>query len=83
MKSEGPAFLGAVTMRPDRDDRRGQKSFGSVSLEGSIPLHGMAFGAMGPVPNPQWVEIYRVAYERTVEALRPTRYDRAMAALAN
>jgi hypothetical protein len=30
-----------------------------------------------------WVEIYRIARERTVEALRPTLYDRALHASAN
>ena len=49
----------------------------------SMPFGPFAFCAVGIVAQGQWAEIYRVAYERTVEALRPTRYDRALLASAN
>ncbi len=48
-----------------------------------MPLQAFAFGPMGSFACGPWAEIYRLAYERTVEALRPTRYDRAMLAPAN
>jgi hypothetical protein len=46
-------------------------------------LNHFTFGPMGTGLASHWAEIYRVAYERTIEALRPTRYDRAMQATAN
>jgi hypothetical protein len=49
----------------------------------SIPLTAFAFGPAGMQAQGSWAEIYRVAYERTMEALRPTRYDRAMLATDN
>ena len=49
----------------------------------SMPFGPFAFGPVGFVAQGQWAEIYRLAYERTVEALRPTRYDRALLASAN
>ena len=49
----------------------------------SIPLHAFAFGPAGMAAQGHWAEIYRLAYERTVEALRPTRYDFALRASAN
>jgi hypothetical protein len=48
-----------------------------------MPLHAFAFGPMGMAPIGQWAEVYRLAYERTVEALKPTGYDRAMKAISN
>jgi hypothetical protein len=56
----------------------------TIRHEGAaMPFGTLAFWAVGFVPTSQWAEIYRIAYERTVEALRPTRYDRAFRATAN
>ena len=49
----------------------------------SIPLTVFAFGPSSMMAQGPWAEIYRVAYERTLKALRPTGYDRAMLALEN
>ena len=49
----------------------------------SMPFGPFTFFPVGMVATNQWAEIYRIAYERTVEALLPTRYDRAMRATEN
>jgi hypothetical protein len=49
----------------------------------SIPLAAFTFGPAGVAAQGLWAEIYRMAHERTVEALRPTRYDHALRASAN
>jgi hypothetical protein len=49
----------------------------------SMPLGSFVVCPVGIVTPGQWAEIYRLAHQRTVEALRPTRYDRAMTASAN
>jgi hypothetical protein len=41
------------------------------------------FCHLGIVATSHWAEIYRIAHDRTVEALRPTSYDRALRATAN
>jgi hypothetical protein len=45
----------------------------------------LPFGVFGatPLEASRWLEIYRIARERTEEALRPTRYDRALLAAIN
>jgi hypothetical protein len=70
-------------MRLDRHFETGMKPVVSSNKGVPMPLHAFAFGPMGMAPTDHWAEIYRLAYERTVEALRPTRYDRAMKALSN
>lgn len=52
-----------------------EQAFVPVSFEAFCPA-----GSGLPAP---WAEAYRLAYLRSVEALRPTRYDRALAAPAN
>jgi hypothetical protein len=42
-----------------------------------------AFCPAGSGPANLWAEVYRQAYLQTVEALKPTRYDRALAAPVN
>jgi len=70
-------------MRLDRYFEKGMMPSVKEDQGVSLPLVAFSFGPVGIVPQGQWAEIYRVAYERTVEALRPTRYDRASRASAN
>ena len=49
----------------------------------AMPFGTFAFCPVGIAATSQWAEIYRIAHERTVEALRPTRYDRALQATSN
>jgi hypothetical protein len=70
-------------MSPDRFDAE-------VIPPGFLPI-SPAFLAFGPfvsgsfgcAGSGHWAEIYRIARERTFEALRPTRYDRALHASIN
>ena len=49
----------------------------------AMPFGAFAFCPPGIIAASQWAEIYRIARERTLEALRPTHYDRALRASAN
>jgi hypothetical protein len=78
-----PPGRGEESMRPDR-------FHAEIILRGFIPIPqaGQPFGpfATGPfgvVETGHWAEIYRIARERTAEALRPTQYDRALRASIN
>jgi hypothetical protein len=62
---------------------KGMMPTASQNNGASIPLAAFAFGPSGIAAQGQWAEIYRVAYERAVEALRPTCYDFALRASAN
>jgi hypothetical protein len=70
-------------MRLERYFVEGMKPTVSANPDAPLPLHAFAFGPLGSSNVSQWAEIYRLAYQRTVESLQPTRYDFAMKAFAN
>jgi hypothetical protein len=70
-------------MRLDRYFETGMKPTVSSSQDAPMSLQAFAFGPMGAAVSGQWNEIYRLAYERTVAAFQPTRYDHSMKAFSN
>jgi hypothetical protein len=69
-------------MRLDRHFR--EIEVPKVSRDGATPMMSLyAFCPAGSGPANLWAEVYRQAYLQTVEALKPTRYDRALAAPVN
>jgi hypothetical protein len=70
-------------MRLDPYFETGMKPTVLANQDLPMPLHAFAFGPMGMAPVGHWAELYRLAYERTIEALKPTGYDWAMKAVRN
>jgi hypothetical protein len=69
-------------MRLDRHFREVEGP--TVSREGAAPILSLySFCPAGSGLASLWAEVYRQAYLQTVEALKPTHYDRALAASAN
>lgn len=67
----------------DRYFREGAKPDAVPPQVTALPSGTFAFCHPGIVTTGHWAEIYRIAHERTVEALRPTSYDRALRATTN